>query len=73
MGAEPFKVYKVDIDAEKATNTPVPEVKANGKGSFSVNLDTTGMPEGEALVIVTLTTNSPIRPIVNLFITGWIE
>ena len=28
---------------------------------------------GETLAIVTLTTNSPLRPIVNLFIAGWLE
>ncbi len=72
-GKSTFKAYKVDIDAQKATHTDVPEVEAGGKGSFSVTLDTAGMSAGEALVIVTLTTNSPTRPIVNLFITGWIE
>ena len=73
MGRSAFKAYKIDVDAERFTHTPVPEVTANSKGSFSVTLDTTGMPKGETLVIVTLTTNSPVRPIVNLFITGWIE
>ena len=43
------------------------------KGSITVNVDTADMPEGEMLVTVTLTTNSPSRPIVNLFLTGWIE
>ena len=73
IGRSTFKAYKVDVDAEHFTCTPVPEVGANAKGCFSVTLDTTGMPEGETLVMVTLTTNSPVRPIVNLFITGWIE
>ena len=73
MGKSPLKVYKVDVDSEQATHTAIPEIPAGGKGSLSVSLDTSGMPEGETLVIVTLTTNSPIRPIVNLFITGWIE
>ena len=36
-------------------------------------LDTKGMASGEALFIVTLTTNSPLRPIVNLYITGFIK
>jgi hypothetical protein len=31
------------------------------------------MPEGEMLTIVTLTTNCPLRPIINLFVAGWIE
>ena len=47
--------------------------KAGGEGSFKVALNTSKLPVGEALVIVTLTTNSPLRPIVNLFIAGWIE
>ncbi len=73
IGKNDFRVYKVDIDADKATHSDVPVVKCGYKGAFKVNLDTAGMPAGETLVIVTLTTNSPSRPIVNLFITGWIE
>lgn len=73
IGKNDFRAYKVDIDADKATHTDIPVVKCGFKGSFLVNLDTAGMPAGETLVIVTLTTNSPSRPIVNLFITGWIE
>lgn len=73
VGKGVFKAYKVDADAEKWTSTPVPELKGGEKGSFSVELDTAGMPKGEVLTIVTLTTNSPARPIVNLFIAGWIE
>ena len=73
IGKDDFRTYKVDIDAENATHTDVPTVKCGYDGSFKVHLDTGDMPEGETLVIVTLTTNSPSRPIVNLFITGWIE
>ncbi len=72
-GKSTFKAYKVDVDSGSATHTAVPEVAPGKTGSFTVTLDTTGMPAGEALVIVTLTTNSPLRPIVNLFIAGWIE
>ncbi len=72
IGKSAFEVYKVDIDSPNATHTAVPKTEGGGKGKFSVTLDTTGMPAGEALVIVTLTTNAPSRPIVNLFITGWV-
>ena len=41
--------------------------------TFRVHLDTAGLPLGEHLTTVTLTTNSPSRPIVNLFIAGYIE
>lgn len=72
-GKEDFRTYKVDIDAEGAGHTEVPVLKKGEKGSFSVSLDTSSLPAGETLVIVTLTTNSPSRPIINLFITGWLE
>jgi hypothetical protein len=41
--------------------------------TFRVHLETDNLPVGEHLTIVTLTTNSPLRPIVNLFIAGYIE
>lgn len=73
QGKTPFKVYKVDTDTEKWSHGPIPAVGAGQTGSFTVDLDTQGLPAGEVLVIVTLTTNSPLRPIINLFIAGYIE
>ena len=72
-GEKTFCVYKVDIDACKWSHSSIPAAKPGETVSFRVHLDTTGMPKGESLTIVTLTTNSPLRPIVNLFISGWIE
>ena len=72
-GKADFKVFKAEADAESYSVGEIPVVKCGHEGSFKVRLDTAGMPDGEALVIVTLTTNSPSRPIVNLFITGYIE
>ncbi len=73
LGKSTFKAYKLDVDNGKETHTAIPEVAPGEKGSFSVTLDTAGFPAGELLAIVTLTTNSPSRPIVNLFFAGWIE
>ena len=72
-GSSTFCVYKVDVNACKWSHSDIPAAKPGEKVSFRVHLDTTGMPKGETLAIVTLTTNSPLRPIVNLFISGWIE
>ncbi len=72
-GKSDFRVYSVDTDNPKATYGAFPVVKAGGKASFKVHLDTTGMPKGENLVILTLITNSPSRPIINLFLTGEIQ
>lgn len=73
IGKDDFIVYKTDVDARSYQVSSIPAVRCGYEGSFKVHLDTSGMPSGETLVIVTLTTNSPSRPIVNLFITGWIE
>ena len=72
-GKKPFGVYKVDIDAPKWSHSRIPPTQPGEWTSFTVDIDTSKMPEGEMLTIVTLTTNSPLRPIVNLFVTGWIE
>lgn len=72
-GSKTFCVYKVDINACKWSHSEIPVAKPGETVKFRVHLDTANMPKGEALTIVTLTTNSPLRPIVNLFISGWIE
>ena len=72
-GKQPFQVYKVDINACKWSHSTFPVVAPGQETEFRVHLDTTNMPKGETLTIVTLVTNSPLRPIVNLFIAGWLE
>lgn len=72
-GSGTFCVYKVDVNACKWSHSDIPAVAPGRTGQFRVHLDTTNLPKGEALAIVTLTTNSPLRPIINLFISGWIE
>ena len=73
-GKNPLVVYAVDADRPGARcrglEQPVP---AGGEAVLHVDYDTTGEPDGENLLIVTLTTNSPRRPLVNLFFAGAIE
>ena len=74
VGKSDLVIYKVDTDNPKAVLVGDPPVlKAGQTGKLKVSLDTKGMPKGEVLVIVSLTTNSPLRPLVNLFITGFIQ
>lgn len=73
VGKSDFIVHKADADKPGCKVSSIPRTSPGGKGRFTAELDTAQLPEGEVLVIVTLTTNSPIRPIVNLFIAGWIE
>ena len=72
-GKEPFCVYKVNADASCWSHSTIPAAAPGEEVTFRVHLDTKGLPKGEHLTIVTLTTNSPLRPIVNLFIAGYIE
>lgn len=72
-GNTPFRILKIDVDAPDAIHSDPPQLSKGQKGSLQIDLDTSGLPSGEALVIVTLTTNSPSRPIINLFITGWLD
>ena len=72
-GKECFCVYKVNADAKKWSHSTIPAAMPGEKVTFRVHLETESLPTGEHLTIVTLTTNSPLRPIVNLFIAGYIE
>ncbi len=72
-GKSVFKVYKVDSESSKVSVMPFGDVAPGSKGKLEVTLDTSSFPKGECLVILTLTTNSPSRPIMNLFLTGWID
>ncbi len=69
-GKSAFCVYKVDSDACCYSHSDIPSAKPGQSVTFRFHLDTKDIPKGETLTIVTLTTNSPIRPIINLFISG---
>lgn len=73
-GKSPLKIYKVDSESRRVNTTSVsiPEVQPGKTATFTISLDTTGLPKGETSIVVLLTTNAPSRPIVNLFINGWI-
>ena len=72
-GKSSLHIYKADSDSRQLNATALPRIKAGGKGTVKATLDTKGMPSGEVLVVLTLITNSPLRPIINLYITGYIQ
>ncbi len=74
-GKQPLKIYKVDSESNKVATSEVsiPEIKPGGSATFHVKLDTTGLSKGETSAVLLLTTNAPARPIVNLYINGWIN
>ena len=72
-GKAPLSVHKVESDCAGVVPGAFPLVEPGSSGRFSVRLDTGNLPRGEALVTVTLITNSPMRPLVILFLAGWID
>lgn len=72
-GGETLRIYKVDVNSCKWSHSVIPIVAPMKEEKFRVHLDTSGLPLGESLTIITLVTNSPLQPIVNLFIAGIVE
>lgn len=67
IGNDAFRIYKVDA-SEGGITVDIPDpVPFGGSGTVKVKVDTAGQ-SGEILNILTLITNSPTRPIINLFV-----
>ena len=72
-GKSPFQIYKADTDNEAAVAGDVPVVLSGKSGTVNVKVDTGKLPKGDMLILVTLTTNTPVRPFINLFISAYIN
>ena len=70
-GKTPFHVYKVDLEGDAlCVAEPLADVAPGARGTLRLRLDTARLPQGENVLMVSLTTNSPLRPVVNLFVAG---
>ena len=72
-GKSDFHIYKLDADAPGVSVIGMEDTAAGASGSVSVSVDTSKLPQGDATIMLTLITNSPLRPIINLFITGVVK
>ena len=72
-GEDCFCVHRCETDALNYSHGRIEPVCSGKNGSVRGHVDTSMMPKGETLVTVKLTTNSPLRPVINLFITGYLE
>ena len=70
-GKKLFHVYKADADVRLSSE--LPDIGPQQSKTYHFTLDTSALPKGDAVIMVSLTTNSPLRPLINLFITGIIE
>ena len=73
QGKTALRFYSLDAEAEGVSATLPAVTEAKKKGSIPVRLDTSSLPAGETVIMLTLTTNSPARPVINLFLTGLVK
>ena len=69
-GHSPLVIHKIEHPKEIAIKAPS-TVEAGGK--FTLEATATPAKTGEAIYTITLITNSPNRPLVNLFVTGTVK
>ena len=86
-GKAPLEVYKVDADEgivsyeikpdangmSSAGKSGRPVLQPGESATLTVRFDTGKLPKGETLLQLRLVTNSPLRPLADVFISGWIE
>ena len=69
-GKTPFHIYKADPENPALKAVALPDVAPGAKEKMVLTLDTAALPKGECVIMISLTTNSPLRPLVNLFVAG---
>lgn len=67
IGKQPFVIYKAYCDKGEMDISTVGEVAPGTRGTLTFSARA-GQEPGEAMRILTLITNSPTRPIINLFV-----
>lgn len=72
-GKETLKIYKIDSDSPGVRYSAIPEIPGGETKSFHIYFPTKNLNAGDITEVIVLTTNSPVRPIVNLYLSGAIE
>ena len=68
-GKSTLHFYKADAESPALTlSGALADIAPAKKGSVRFTLDTSLLETGENVIMVSLTTNSPLRPLVNLFV-----
>ncbi len=72
-GQSTFHIYQADPEDPALKVLEITDCEPGGKGLVRVSLNTSAVEKGEAVIMLTLTTNSPLRPVVNLFVAGQVQ
>ena len=70
-GQSPLVLHKIDAPSNVKVSSPT-TIAAGEKFTFTAKVDTSA-GKGEEITTITLITNSPNRPLVNLFVTGTVQ
>ena len=69
-GKSTFHIYQADPEEPALKVLEIQDCEPGGKGLVRVSLNTSAVEKGEVVIMLSLTTNSPLRPVVNLFVAG---
>lgn len=69
-GKTALHIYKADVEHSALKPVSLPDVAPGAKGLMHFSLDTSALPKGENVIMISLTTNAPLRPVINLFVAG---
>lgn len=72
-GKSTFHIYQADTEDSALKLVEMNDIAAGKKGSVRFLLDTSKLQKGETVIMISLTGNSPLRPLVNLFVAGIIQ
>lgn len=72
-GKSAFHVFRADVENPALQPLRTNDIAPGKKGDLSFNLDTSKLSKGETVIMISLTTNSPLRPLINLFVAGIIQ
>ena len=72
-GKATFHVYQADTEDAALQVALMSDIPAQKKGDLHFTLDTSRIQKGETVIMISLTTNSPMRPLINLFVAGVIQ
>lgn len=73
-GKAPLHFFQADADSPALRlKGPMEDVAPGKKATLVFSLDPSQLKKGETVIMISLTSNAPLRPLVNLFVAGEIK
>lgn len=72
-GKSPLHFFKADSETPALTVSLPSDVPPGKSARLTYRLDTSALPSGENVIMISLITNSAMRPVVNIFAAGILE